>query len=206
MITDEKLAKIQDTSFLKAGVMISNGMSKDMDVFELTDLLIAMEIEKEEKQSIEDSRLDFDDEIVEIEEVGELETVDISVTGSQLFYCNGILTKNSMGIAHTADFILGLITSEELEAMGRLMLKQLKNRWGDLGNYRRFVVGINRAKMRIFDLEESVQSEIQNEIIQSRNEQPKEDSPSFDQTDFGKANFDRMKQKNGKLKKVGGFK
>jgi archaellum biogenesis ATPase FlaH len=104
-------------------------------------------------------------------------------------------TSESMGIAHTADCILGLITSEELDGLGQLMIKQLKNRWGDLGYYRRFVVGINRAKMRIYDLEETVQSEVHNEISAQR-----DSSPVFEKTNFGKMSEDR------KLKKSKGFK
>jgi hypothetical protein len=76
-----------------------------------------------------------------------------------------------MGIAHTADCILGLITSEELEGMGQIMFKQLKNRWNDLGYYRRFVIGINRGKMRIFDLESSAQGNVFNEPKTERKEQ-----------------------------------
>jgi replicative DNA helicase len=66
-------------------------------------------------------------------------------------------TSESMGITHTADCILGLVSSEDLDALGQIMIKQLKNRWGDLSYYRRFVVGIDRSKMQIFDIEESVQ-------------------------------------------------
>ena len=69
-------------------------------------------------------------------------------------------TSESMGITHTADCILGLVTTEELDNLGQLMIKQLKNRWGDLGYYRRFVVGIDRSKMQIYDLEESAQKGI----------------------------------------------
>jgi len=199
------LEKIQDACFKKAHILIDNGYSHDMDIFELTDLLVAMEIEKEEKQQIEDSKIDFNDEIMEIEEVGELETVDISVTGNQLFYCNDILTKNSMGIAHTADCILGLISSEELESLNQIMIKQLKNRWGDLSFYRRFVVGINRAKMRIFDLEENAQGDINNETTSQFKERVRADSPAFDSTDFGKETFSRLKDHN-KEKKSKGFK
>lgn len=66
-------------------------------------------------------------------------------------------TSESMGITHTADCILGLITTEELDGLGQLMIKQLKNRWGDISFYRRFVVGIDRSKMQIFELEENAQ-------------------------------------------------
>lgn len=72
-------------------------------------------------------------------------------------------TSESMGITHTADAIFALITSEELEQLGQLMIKQLKNRWGDLSYYRRFVVGINRAQMKLHDLEENAQGNVQNE-------------------------------------------
>ena len=69
-------------------------------------------------------------------------------------------TSESMGITHTADCILGLVTTEELDELGQLMLKQLKNRWGDTGYYRRILVGIDRSKMKIYDLEPSAQDNI----------------------------------------------
>jgi len=69
-------------------------------------------------------------------------------------------TSESMGITHTADAIFGLIATEELDQLGQLMIKQLKNRWGDTGYYRRFLVGIDRSKMKIYDLEESAQDNI----------------------------------------------
>lgn len=69
-------------------------------------------------------------------------------------------TSESMGITHTADAIFGLIATEELDQLGQLMIKQLKNRWGDTGYYRRFLVGIDRSKMKIYDLEASAQDNI----------------------------------------------
>ena len=96
-------------------------------------------------------------------------------------------TSESIGLPQTVDAMFALITSEELESLGQLMIKQLKNRWGDLSNYRRFVVGINRSKMRIFDLEESVQSQVQNEIQNTPTKQPDdENTPIFDKGKFGK--------------------
>lgn len=89
-------------------------------------------------------------------------------------------TSESMGITHTADCILGLISSEELETLGQLMLKQLKNRWGDLSYYRRFLVGIDRSRMKIYDLEDSAQSNIQ------KIDSTEDDEPVFDKTKFGK--------------------
>jgi replicative DNA helicase len=99
-------------------------------------------------------------------------------------------TSESMGITHTADCILGLISSEDLDSFGQIMIKQLKNRWGDLSYYRRFVVGIDRAKMQIYDLEDSAQ----NGLTQGKsvaNSQPRpssnivDDGPLFDKSAFG---------------------
>lgn len=71
-------------------------------------------------------------------------------------------TSESMGLPATADAFFALITSEELESLGQVMIKQLKNRWGDLGRHRRFVIGIERAKMKLFDLESGAQTSIAN--------------------------------------------
>lgn len=54
--------------------------------------------------------------------------------------------------------MLALISTEELEELGQIMIKQLKNRYNDLSYYKKFMVGIDRNKMRIFDVEESAQS------------------------------------------------
>jgi archaellum biogenesis ATPase FlaH len=66
-------------------------------------------------------------------------------------------TSESFGLPATADFMFGLISTEELESLGQLMVKQLKNRWGDVSTLKRFVVGIDRSKMRLYDAEESAQ-------------------------------------------------
>ena len=72
-------------------------------------------------------------------------------------------TAESYGLPATADFFFALTSTEELEAMGQLMIKQLKNRWNDLNYYKRFTVGIDRSKMRLFDVEESAQKNIMND-------------------------------------------
>lgn len=102
-------------------------------------------------------------------------------------------TSESMGITHTADCILGLITSEDLDALGQLMIKQLKNRWNDLSHYRRFVVGIDRSKMQIYDLEESAQRGVMNDSIANTAPSQSDNNPIFDNTAFGN---------NGKSKKT----
>ena len=63
-------------------------------------------------------------------------------------------TSESFGLPATADLMIALISSEELEAEGKILVKQLKNRYNDLNTHKRFVVGVDRSKMRLFDTEE----------------------------------------------------
>jgi len=69
-------------------------------------------------------------------------------------------TSESFGLPATADLMFALISSEELEEMGQIMVKQLKNRYNDPTLYKRFTVGIDRAKMRLYDVEQSGQDGI----------------------------------------------
>tara|TARA_Y100001973_G_scaffold95394_1_gene148754 strand:- start:79 stop:1467 length:1389 start_codon:yes stop_codon:yes gene_type:complete len=69
-------------------------------------------------------------------------------------------TSESFGLPATADLMFALISNDELEEMGQIMVKQLKNRYNDLTTHRKFVVGIDRAKMRLFDVEQSAQDDI----------------------------------------------
>ena len=69
-------------------------------------------------------------------------------------------TSESFGLPATADFMFALVSNEELEALGQILVKQLKNRYGDPNLYKRFVLGIDRAKMRLYDVEESAQQDI----------------------------------------------
>ena len=89
--------------------------------------------EQDEKNILNDLTIDYNDEIVGIEEIGDMETVDISVTGDQLFYCNDILTKNSIGLAATADVILSIFQTEEDQDMNIIRLGMMKNRYGPRG-------------------------------------------------------------------------
>lgn len=67
-------------------------------------------------------------------------------------------TSESFGLPATADLMFALISTEELERSGQLMVKQLKNRYNDPTKYKRFVVGVDRSKMRLYDAEESDQT------------------------------------------------
>ena len=69
-------------------------------------------------------------------------------------------TSESFGLPATADLMFALISTEELEGLGQIMVKQLKNRYNDLSVFKRFVVGIDRAKMRLYDCEQTAQDDI----------------------------------------------
>jgi replicative DNA helicase len=95
-------------------------------------------------------------------------------------------TSESFGLPATADLMFALISTEELEALGQLMVKQLKNRYNDPTLNRRFVVGIERAKMRLFDVDSSEQT-------------LQDDTPVFSKSSFG-SGMDA--EKKDKLKKL----
>ena len=69
-------------------------------------------------------------------------------------------TSESFGLPATADFMFALVTNEELEQLNQVLVKQLKNRYGDPNLYKRFVLGIDRSKMRLYDVEDSAQNDI----------------------------------------------
>jgi len=83
-------------------------------------------------------------------------------------------TSESFGLPATADFMIALISTEELAELNQILIKQLKNRYADPGNYRKFIVGVDRAKMKLYDVEQHAQSD----IVDS--------GPAFDSTDSGK--------------------
>ena len=69
-------------------------------------------------------------------------------------------TSESFGLPATADLMFALISTEELEGLNQIMVKQLKNRYNDPTIFKRFVVGIDRAKMRLYDVEQKAQEDI----------------------------------------------
>ena len=82
-------------------------------------------------------------------------------------------TSESFALPATVDFMCALISSEEMERLGQIMVKQLKNRYNDPTTHRRFVVGVDRAKMRMFNVEQSAQDNVM------------DDKPVMDKTTFG---------------------
>ena len=90
-------------------------------------------------------------------------------------------TSESFGLPATADLMFALISSDELEQMGQIMIKQLKNRYNDLNYHKKFVVGIDRAKMRLYDVEQTAQDDIleSEPTFNHINDEPKFKSKSF---------------------------
>ena len=69
-------------------------------------------------------------------------------------------TSESFGLPATADLMFALISTEELEGLGQILVKQLKNRYNDPTINKRFIIGIDRAKMRLYDVEQKAQADI----------------------------------------------
>ena len=100
-------------------------------------------------------------------------------------------TSESFGLPATVDFMFALISTEELEQMNQLMVKQLKNRYNDPTLYKRFVIGVDRAKMKLYDLEQSAQKNIMDSGM--KEEQPKWASSNTPRKTFEKATRDFSK-------------
>ena len=92
-------------------------------------------------------------------------------------------TSESFGLPATADLMFALISTEELEDLNQIMVKQLKNRYNDPTTNKRFVIGVDRAKMKLYDVEQTAQ----NDILDSG----QDDGPAFDKSEFGRRNKQR---------------
>jgi len=73
-------------------------------------------------------------------------------------------TSESFGLPATADLMFALVSNEEMESLGQIMVKQLKNRYNDPNRDKRFVVGIDRSKMRLFDVDQAEQTLVEDDI------------------------------------------
>lgn len=102
-------------------------------------------------------------------------------------------TSESFGLPATADFMIALIRSEDMDDRGQLMVKQLKNRYSDPADLRKFVVGIDRVKMRLFDVEETAQDDL---IDDSRGGKTKRSEAVMDNSKFGMEDRERSKPKD----------
>ena len=87
-------------------------------------------------------------------------------------------TSESFGLPATADLMFALISSEELQELNQIMVKQLKNRYNDPTTNKRFVIGVDRSKMKLYDAEQTAQSGL--------SDSGQDDEPVFDKSNFGK--------------------
>ena len=108
-------------------------------------------------------------------------------------------TSESFGLPATADFMIALVRTDELDEAGQVMVKQLKNRYADPAINKKFVLGIDRTKMRLFDTEASAQDDL---IDDSRGGKTKRSDAVMDNSKFGMEDRERNKPKA----KFGNFK
>ena len=87
-------------------------------------------------------------------------------------------TSESFGLPATADLMFALVSNEELEGLNQIIVKQLKNRYNDPSFYKRFVIGVDRAKMKLYDVEASAQVGLA--------DAGQDDEPAFDKSSFGR--------------------
>ena len=104
-------------------------------------------------------------------------------------------TSESFGLPATVDFMFALISTEELEQLNQLMVKQLKNRYNDPTANKRFMIGVDRAKMKLYDLEQSAQKGLSdaNLDIDKVDRQPKSTYNMNDIISKGKRDFSSIK-------------
>ena len=98
-------------------------------------------------------------------------------------------TSESFGLPATADFMFALISTEDLEKLGQLLIKQLKNRYNDPSQHKRFVIGVDRAKMKLFDLDMSAQKS----IMQEPEKKDYNNRPNFVSSKTFSRNFENIK-------------
>ncbi len=138
------------------------------------------------------------DEIIEIIELDNIEMIDIEVSGNHYFFANDILTHNSdsnfdmdaaaesFGVPQTADLMWAVIQTDELIQLGQYMFKQLKNRYGNVDVKKKFVVGVDKLKMRLYNVDDPDEG-IYNETT------------VFDNTDMGRLEDSSKKKFSGLL-------
>ena len=104
-------------------------------------------------------------------------------------------TSESFGLPATADLMFALISSEDLDDLNQIAVKQLKNRYNDPTVNKPFVIGIDRAKMRLYDVGDKEQSlaDSGKQNIFNRGTVVEDDTPTFDKTNFGSKSYEDFK-------------
>lgn len=88
-------------------------------------------------------------------------------------------TSESFALPATADFMFALISTEDLEGLNQILVKQLKNRYDDPSSNRKFIIGVNKAKMKFYDVEQSAQKDILDGPKTKHSDKPVMDNSSF---------------------------
>jgi archaellum biogenesis ATPase FlaH len=101
-------------------------------------------------------------------------------------------TSESFGLPATADFMFAVISTEELEKLGQLMVKQLKNRYNDPTFHKRFIIGVDRARMKLYDVEPSAQTLIDDaaHVAVKQEDKPLNTFGTREKADFGGFKYD----------------
>jgi len=100
-------------------------------------------------------------------------------------------TSESMGLPHTCDLLFALMPLEELADLNQVLIKQLKNRYNDLNYYRKFVIGLDKAKMQFYNVEESAQKNLDG--VGNTDNEPEYDIPLFDKSKQSDDKFSQFK-------------
>lgn len=101
-------------------------------------------------------------------------------------------TSESFGLPATADFMFAVISTEELEKLGQVMVKQLKNRYNDPTSNKRFIIGIDRARMKLYDVESSAQTLINDaaHVATKQDDKPLNTFGNREKSNFGDFNYE----------------
>ena len=101
-------------------------------------------------------------------------------------------TSESFGLPATADFMFAVISTEELEKLGQVMVKQLKNRYNDPTSNKRFIIGIDRARMKLYDVESSAQTLINDaaHVATKQDDKPLNTFGNREKGNFGDFNYE----------------
>ena len=168
---EEQMVRMRCWNSALINANIKGNTAKVEDIYEA---IYQTEKYNERRNELTDTLIDYNDEIESIEclEVEE-EMYDISVAGDQLFYANGILTKNSIALVATVDFMLAVIETEELAEQGVQLFKQLKSRYGDKNKWNKFTMKVKKGNQRWVELDQD--SNAANDFSKSHKAEPKQE-------------------------------
>ena len=102
-------------------------------------------------------------------------------------------TSESFGLPQTVDLFLALISSENLENLNQILVKQLKNRYGDINRDNKFIIGVDKSKMKLYDTEQISQLTSSSSSSKNNKSKTEEDKPLMDKTKFGMEDSERVK-------------